>query len=228
MSVALAIFAAVVAALLGWAVNQLPPLKDHVSVGLRLWLVVGLVAISVVATVTVTRLNDDQEVTGRSEAQPDPAVTSIPGSTLGPANTSIPSPTSAPTSALLRSGSVILNARQVMNLDAPARDLRWGIDDDCACPGTKQDLKWSSSAGFEPPTWVNDTFLLLLDGPVDGPQVCPALTGYSKDPIGPDELDRGSSLCVQTAEKNFALVNVTQIDKGNKAIHFDARVIAGS
>ncbi|WP_433077786.1 NPCBM/NEW2 domain-containing protein [Dactylosporangium sp. CA-052675] len=55
MNIALAVLAAVVAALLGWAINQLPPLKHHVSAGRRVGLVVALVLISVVVTLAVPR-----------------------------------------------------------------------------------------------------------------------------------------------------------------------------
>ncbi|MER6588067.1 hypothetical protein [Micromonospora chalcea] len=228
MSVAYTIFAVVVAALLGWAINQLPALKHDSPTWLRLGVVAVLIVMSVAASIITNRLDGDQKVTNQTGPKTNPTSTSNPDHTAGPAPTSSTDPTSVPTAALLRSGSVILNDGQVMNLDAPAREPRWGIDYDCACPDTQQDLKWSSDEGFERPTWAFKTFLLLLDGRVDDPQVCPARTGYSEDPIRPDEIKQGSSLCIQTAENNFALIKVTQIGRKNKAIHFDVRVIGGS
>ncbi|MGX6607284.1 hypothetical protein ACWKSP_34935 [Micromonosporaceae bacterium Da 78-11] len=146
--------------------------------------------------------------------------------TTEPATTE-PSIAQPPAGPVLRTGPAILNNLQVMDLDAPARDLQWSIRDDSADPGTPEDLKWSHSYGLEQPSWGHETYLLLLDDHADDAVACPTLTGYSKKAIAPDKLDRGSSVCVKTKEGNLALVNVTEIEKGNEAIHLDVTVIGG-
>ncbi|MFD6639239.1 hypothetical protein [Micromonospora sp. B006] len=202
MSVAYAISAAVVAALLGWAINQLPPLKDNFPAWLRLGVVVVLVVISVVIA---DRLNGDQQVTNQTGPKTTPTSTSNPDQSLGPA----PIPSTSPTSVRRSTGADLLTLSEGYFADFDSEQPDWDVSDSRY---GKEDLQFSAGGVGDILVGLHSEMALMSQEPTY--ESCRATTSYGAR-IGLGEARAGLMLCVKTSEKRLASVVIVKRSSQN-------------
>lgn len=209
------LLAAVSASVVGWAVNQLPPLKANASNRVRVSMTIALTLIAGLVAAGISVTNSQAPAGGSNTASDSvPPESRSTGSVSAP-HSAAPEPTAS--DPLIRQSHAKLSLRAGQSADLDQVGTDWGT------PGTKQqpgkDIYANNSGNLEVEP---DRYSLAILGHGRSYRDCASATNWDDEVIAPKA---GMTVCVKTDGDRMALLLIREISKGTpKAFQVEAMV----